>query len=716
MKRLILFTLAIILFVPFGVIADQGMWLPMLIGKYNIEDMQSKGFKLTAEDVYSINQPSIKDAIVIFGRGCTGELISPEGLLITNHHCGYGVIQSHSSVEYDYLTHGFWAMTRQEELPNPGLTVRFLVRMDDVTERVLSAIPEGADELVRDSIVGIVGDKIVEEATGDNHYTARVMPMFYGNQYFLFIYEEFLDVRLVGAPPSDIGKFGGDTDNWMWPRHTGDFSLFRIYADKDNNPAAYSPDNVPYTPKRFLPISLKGVNPGDFTMVYGYPGSTQQFITSQAVAHVVDDLNPLNISLRDARLKVMEQHMHQNDTVRIKYASKQAGVANAWKKWIGERNGLIRLDAIEKKQQLERNFEEWVNESPTRKMEYGHLLNSFDELYAERKPLSIAASLSREAFYAVELLQLVRQFGGVLNNVDNSNLSEEQYSRLIGYTRNFYKNYHRPIDVEIFTTMMSQLSEILPPELTPLALEELKPESSDDWYAIALGVYSQSVFADSTALISMLADGTSSRINVLQNDILYRLNHQFDSIYRTSVYPGLSDINSKLDLLYRTYVKGLMQMNPNAVYYPDANFTLRVTYGKIEGYFPSDAKEYMHQATLDGIAEKSRLDVYDYTVPQRLLDLYETKDYGKWEVNGTIPVTFLASNHTSGGNSGSPVINAEGHLVGVNFDRVWEGTMSDIMFDPDMCRNISIDIRYALFIIDKYASAGHLLEEMTLIE
>ncbi|HCY00577.1 MAG TPA: serine protease, partial [Bacteroidales bacterium] len=327
-----------------------------------------------------------------------------------------------------------------------------------------------------------------------------------------------------------------------------------------------------------------------------------------------------------------------------------------------------------------------------------------------------AASLSREAFYAVELLQLVRQFGGVLNNVDNSNLSEEQYSRLIGYTRNFYKNYHRPIDVEIFTTMMSQLSEILPPELTPLALEELKPESSDDWYAIALGVYSQSVFADSTALISMLADGTSSRINVLQNDILYRLNHQFDSIYRTSVYPGLSDINSKLDLLYRTYVKGLMQMNPNAVYYPDANFTLRVTYGKIEGYFPSDAKEYMHQATLDGIAEKSRLDVYDYTVPQRLLDLYETKDYGKWEVNGTIPVTFLASNHTSGGNSGSPVINAEGHLVGVNFDRVWEGTMSDIMFDPDMCRNISIDIRYALFIIDKYASAGHLLEEMTLIE
>lgn len=716
MKRFILSTLAVILFVPFGVIADQGMWLPMLIGKYNIEDMQSKGFKLTAEDVYSINQPSIKEAIVIFGRGCTGALISPEGLLITNHHCGYGVIQSHSTVDHDYLTHGFWATTRQEELANPELTVRFLVRMDDVTERVLSAIPEGADELVRDSIVAIVGDKIIEEATSDNHYAARVMPMFFGNQYFLFIYEEFLDVRLVGAPPSDIGKFGGDTDNWMWPRHTGDFSLFRIYADKDNNPAAHSPDNVPYTPKRFLPISLKGVNPGDFTMVYGYPGSTQQYAASQAVAHVVDDLNPLNISLRDARLRVMEQHMRQNDTVRIKYASKQAGVANAWKKWIGERNGLIRLDAIEKKQDLEKSFEAWVNESPTREKEYGHLLNGFDELYAIRKPLSIAASLSREAFYAVELLQLVRQFSGVLNNVDSSKMSEAQYSKLIGYTRSFYKDYHKPIDVEIFTTMMSQLSDILPPILTPLALEELKPGSSDDWYAIALGVYSQSVFADSTALISMLADSTYSRINVLQNDILYRLNHQFDSIYSASVYPSLSEVNSKLDLLYRIYVKGLMQMNPNAVYYPDANFTLRVTYGKIEGYFPSDAKEYIHQATLDGIAEKSRMDVYDYTVPQRLLDLYETKDYGNWEVNGTIPVTFLASNHTSGGNSGSPVINAEGHLVGVNFDRVWEGTMSDIMFDPDMCRNISIDVRYALFIIDKYASANHLLEEMTLIE
>ena len=714
MKRILLTILVVATIFPFGSKADEGMWLPMLISKYNIAEMQQKGFKLTAEDVYSINQPSMKDAIVIFGRGCTGELISPEGLLITNHHCGYGAIQRHSSVEHDYLTDGFWAMSKEEELPNPGLTVRFLVRMDDVTNRIISSIPANATEDVRDSIVTAMSQIIIDEATSENHYTARVAPMFYGNQYFLFIYEEFLDVRLVGAPPSDIGKFGGDTDNWMWPRHTGDFSLFRIYADKDNKPAAYSPDNVPYTPKRFLPISLKGVNPGDFTMVYGYPGSTQQFITSQAVKHVVNDLNPLNISLRDARLRVMERYMQTNDTVRIKYASKQAGVANAWKKWIGERNGLIRLNAVEKKLSLENTFDGWVNETAERKREYGHLLKRFDELYAERKPLSIAASLSREAFYAVELLQLVRQYSAVAANTEVAD--DEVYARLASITRRFYKDYHKPIDVEVFTIMMSKLSDLLPPSLTPRALQSIKPSDAEDWYAIALGVYSQSLFADSTALIALLTDSTENRMEVLRNDMLFRLNHQFDSICKVNVYPKLTELNNELDLLYRSYVKGLMLMNPETKYYPDANFTLRVTYGEVEGYFPSDAVEYVHQTTLDGIAEKSKMDVYDYTVPSHLLDLYEAKDFGKWEVNGTVPVAFLASNHTSGGNSGSPVINAEGHLVGVNFDRVWEGTMSDIMFDPNMCRNISIDIRYALFIIDKYAGAGYLLNEMTLIE
>ncbi len=716
MKRLILFSLTALLIAPLGAMAEKGMWVPTLIGKYNIEDMQSKGFKLTAEDVYSINQPSIKDAIVLFGNGCTGELISPEGLLITNHHCGYGAIQRLSSVENDYLTHGFWAMNRQEELPNPGLTVRFLVRMDDVTHRILSSIPEGIDETARDSIVSSTSKSIINEATEDNHYIADVKPVFYGNQYFLYIYEEFLDVRLVGAPPSAIGKFGGDTDNWMWPRHTGDFSLFRIYSDSDNKPAPYSPDNVPYTPKRHLPISLKGVQPGDFTMVYGYPGTTQQYITSQAVDHVVNRLNPLNISLRDARLKIMGTHMQQNDTVRIKYASKQAGVANAWKKWIGERNGLIRLNAIDQKKELEQQFDEWIKLSPQRVKEYGHLADRFEKLYAQREPLSIATSLSREAFYAVELLQMARAMNGLLQKEEKLSDNQETSLRLINFTRNFYKDYHQPIDRETFALMMERLTQKLPAELIPELLTNLQPKSDDCWQSAANRVFAQSALADSTRLIALLTNGSTEDTQTLKNDFFIKLHTQLDELFTKHVTPQLTAINSELDLLYRSYVKGLMEMDSEGIFYPDANLTLRVTYGMIEGYFPSDGVEYTHQTTLDGVAEKGRMGIEDYEVPNRLQELYDAKDYGIWEVNGTVPACFLASNHTSGGNSGSPVINGQGHLVGVNFDRVWEGTMSDIMFDPEMCRNVSIDIRYALFIIDRYALASHLLDEMTLIK
>ncbi|HZJ73564.1 MAG TPA: S46 family peptidase, partial [Perlabentimonas sp.] len=477
MKRLIACTLlAFMLFMlfPFGAKADEGMWLPMLIQKYNFADMQSKGFKLTAEDIYSVNQPSIKDAIVIFGRGCTGEVISPEGLLITNHHCGYGVIQKHSSVEHDYLTDGFWAMSRSEELPNQGLTVRFLVRMDDVTSEVLEGVTSEMTEAERVEVIKENSATISEEVVEGTHYTARVTPMYNGNQYFVFIYEEFLDVRLVGAPPSDIGKFGGDTDNWMWPRHTGDFAMFRIYADKDNRPAEYSPHNVPYTPKRYLPISLKGVQPEDFTMVYGYPGSTQQFVTAQAVNEVVNISNPLKISLRDARLDVMESYMRQNDTVRIQYASKQAGVANAWKKWQGERNGLIRLNAINKKQELESNFNQWVNQDPSRKQEYGHLLNRFNELYTARKPLLVANDLGREAFMAVELIRFASRFNSAINSMlTNGEVSEELLQTLKSSSRAFYKDYYQPIDREIFAETMKVYTEMLADSLQPNALTNL---------------------------------------------------------------------------------------------------------------------------------------------------------------------------------------------------------------------------------------------------
>jgi len=717
MKRFFISFLMTIVLLPYGVKADEGMWLPMLIEKYSIADMQSKGFRLTAEDVYSINQPSIKDAIVIFGRGCTGEVISPEGLIITNHHCGYGVIQRHSSVEHDYLTNGFWAMSRDEELPNPGLTVRFLVRMDDVTTQVLEGVSPDMTEVERQAKVNENTKRISDEVVEGTHYTARVAPMYNGNQYFVYIYEEFLDVRLVGAPPSSIGKFGGDTDNWMWPRHTGDFSLFRIYADKDNKPAEYSPDNVPYTPKKHLPISVKGIEPGDFTMVYGYPGSTQQYITSHEVNQVVNISNPLKISLRDARLDIMKGYMQSNDTVRIQYASKQAGVANAWKKWIGERNGLIRLDAVAKKQAFEADFESWVNQSPERKAEYGHLIPRFDELYSKREPLLIATDFSREAFMAVEAIRFASQFSQLINSTlkdedPNADLAES----MIENSRRFYKDYYLPIDREIFAEMMEAYTQALHDSLHPAKLNELYAQSNSSWNAAAEYFFSTSIFADSTKLISLLNNFDVEAAKSLKHDIAFEMYWQHDSIFNASVNQQQRSITQELDILYRTYIKGMMEMNPDRYFYPDANFTLRVAYGNVGGYNPSDAVEYMYQTTLDGIAEKSEMGVYDYVVPQQLLDLHAAKDYGKWEVNGTVPVAFLASNHTSGGNSGSPVINADGHLIGVNFDRVWEGTMSDIMFDPEMCRNISVDIRYVLFIIDKFAGAGHLIEEMTIVE
>jgi hypothetical protein len=717
MKRLILTAFIVFSLFATKAIADEGMWLPMFIEKYNIGDMQSKGFKLSAEDLYSINQPSIKDAIVIFGRGCTGELISSEGLLITNHHCGYGAIQRHSSVENDYLTDGFWAMKRKEELPNAGLTVRFLVRMDDVTNQVLKGVTSQMSEAERDALVQSNSKAISDDVVKGTHFTARVASMFYGNQYIVFVYEEFLDVRLVGAPPSSIGKFGGDTDNWMWPRHTGDFALFRIYADKNNKPAAYSPENVPYVPKKFLPISLNGVEPGDFTMVYGYPGTTEQYITSHAVNQVANVSNPIKISLRDARLKIMETYMRQNDTVRIQYASKQAGVANAWKKWIGERNGLIRLDAVSKKMEIEKEFLEWAQSTPERKAEYAHLISEFEKYYDLRKPLLIASDYGREAFKAVELIRFAGQFNTLVTSaLVDSTFDKRQSQRLIGSARGFFKDYYSAIDKDIFVTSMDAFTNALPDELHPALLKELYAQSGQNWSTIGNYLFNTTIFADSTKLIALLNDFDYSKALQLWNDNVYKLNYQFDTIFYSNIDMPFYNINSELNILYRTYLKGLMEMKKDQNFYPDANSTLRISYGNVMGYSPSDGVEYLYYTTLDGIAEKSKMDVYDYEVPKKLLDLHKKKDYGKWSVNGTVPVAFIATNHTSGGNSGSPVINANGHLIGVNFDRVWEGTMSDIMFDPMMCRNISLDIRYALFIIDKYAGASHLLKEMVLIK
>ena len=715
MKKIILLIL-IAVYMPFLSLADEGMWIPLLLEKYNIEDMQKKGFKLTAEDIYSINNASIKDAVIIFGRGCTGEVVSDQGLILTNHHCGYGAIQSHSSVEHDYLTDGFWAMSKEEELPNPGLSATFLVRIEDVTKEILKGIKADMTESERSEAVSANTDEVIAKATGGNHYRAIVRPFYYGNEYYMFVYEVFEDVRLVGAPPSAIGKFGGDTDNWMWPRHTGDFSIFRIYADENNQPAEYSPDNVPYQPKKHLPISMKGVELGDFTMVMGYPGSTEQFLHSDAVELISKLRNPHRIKLRDKRLEIMSKYMEENPAIRIQYASKYAGVSNSWKRWQGENRGLKRLNAIERKENLEKDFSSWANEKNKRKKEYGGVLNSFEKLYTEMEDYAMAVDYYRESLYAVEIIRIADQIYYLLKDLEKEEeASSGSFKNYENWMKGFYKDYVKAIDREVFVNLLPKYFKNVDERFHPEIMDVIRNDFDNSFENYANYLYQESALLDSSVMLGLLRTENIDGLLELKTDPVLKLSEAFGDVYEESVQPRYYAINDQLDSLYRIYVRGLRQMQEDKVFYPDANFTMRVAYGVVKRYEPRDGVIYKHYTTLEGVMEKDNPEIYDYDVPDKLKELYENKDYGRYEVDGTVPVCFIGSNHTSGGNSGSPVINADGHLIGINFDRNWEGTMSDIMYDPDQCRNITIDIRYLLFIVDKFAGATHLVDEMTLI-
>ncbi len=689
--------------------ADEGMWLPSLISQ-RIADMQEKGFRLSAEDIYSVNQASLKDAVVLFGRGCTGELISAEGLLLTNHHCGYGQIQKHSSVEHDYLKDGFWAMSREEELPNPGLSVSFLERMEDVTDIILKGYEPGMSEDQRVEIVKNNSKALIDEVTKEGKgLRATVEALYYGNQYFLFLYRQYEDVRLVGAPPSSIGKFGGDTDNWMWPRHTGDFSMFRIYADKDNNPAPYSEDNVPYRPRKYFRISTKGVQEGDFTFIYGFPGSTKEYIHSEGVRYIEEIGDPHKINLRTLRLDIMNKYQAQSQKVRIQYSSKNANVSNAWKKWQGEVKGIKKMKTVQTKQEFEKAFDRWAQGG-----EFDGVIDRIAGIYKELEPYQFATDYYSETVRTVEIANFAMSIARLFGQEDSTITFDS--AKAAALAEAFYKDWYLPIDKESFVAVMNEYDKNVPADFKPEYYKEKLASygSVDAW---AEDIFTGSIFTDTDKVAAL----TAGDKDVVMADPATEFFNEFLKWYAADIQPVTTRLNQELQLAYRDYMRGQIvycrtQRVPKA-FYPDANLTLRVAYGHIKGYSPADGVYYTPSSTIKGIMEKDNPDIFDYNIPQRLRDIYATKDYGRWaDASGEVPVCFIATNHTTGGNSGSPVINADGDLIGLNFDRVWEGTMSDIVFDPEICRNIALDVRYVLFTIDKIGEADYLFDEMTFTE
>ena len=716
MKKLTIIFLAFFIGFAGKTKADEGMWLLPLIKKLNIDTMQSMGLQLSAEEIYSVNQSSLKDAVAIFGGGCTGEIISEEGLLLTNHHCGYGVIQELSSVENNYLEDGFWAENQAEEIPVPGLSVTFMKRMEDVTEKVTTNLSDTLSEKERQAKIEEVSRQIADSVKGDTHYRTLVRDFFGGNQYFLIVYEVYNDIRFVGAPPSSIGKFGKDTDNWMWPRHTGDFSMFRVYESPEGKPAEYSEKNVPLDPVHHLPVSLKGYEKGDFAMTIGFPGSTQRYLTSWGIDERMNVINFSLIKPRGIKQDIWQTAMDSSEKIKLQYASKYSRSSNYWKNSIGMNRGIRNLNVIDKKEKLEEEFRNWVRKDSQRKEQYGEVLPSLKEAYHSRKPYYLAANFVRECMLrGTEIISFAGSARGLEKALEED--KEENLAAAIedfkSSAEEFYKNYHAPTDQKVMSALLELYYNEIDPEYYPSFFEDIKTDKENGFEKFADKLFRKSMFPEKEDLYDFLEN---PKLRKLKKDPAYEAALSTRELY-SSIMEKVRKTSRTIDRNHRLFIAGLQEMNPDKVYYDDANFSMRLSYGTVGDYEPRDAVIYKHYTTLKGVMEKEDPESDEFFVPQKLKDLYQEKDYGRYaHEDGRMYVNFTTNNDITGGNSGSPVINARGHLFGLAFDGNWEAMSGDIAFEDELQKCINVDMRYVLFIIDKFAGADHLIDEMTIIE
>lgn len=693
------------------------MWLPLLLENLNEEEMRAIGMEITAEDIYSINFGSLKDAIVHFGGFCTGEVISAQGLVLTNHHCGFSAIQDHSTLENNYLQDGFWAMNGAEELPNPGLYVTFIERMEEVTDQVLAGVSDSLSVKDRSQMIQQNTARLKSGYTLEAFEDVLVKPFYEGNTYYAFVTKTYNDVRLVGAPPSSVGKFGADTDNWEWPRHTGDFSLFRIYTAPDGSPAEYAETNVPMVPKRHLEVSMAGVVPGDFSMIFGFPGTTDQYLPASAMQQRTEVINPIRVGMRDRSLAVIDSAMRADPQIKIDYASKQARIANAWKKWRGESQGVAAVDALDKRRTFEQEFMQRLEAKPSAKARYGDLLPQLDRLYAEREQLEQTRAYTGEINYNIDLFRMANYLDAQFKVADNNGLEafRQRVPGILSYLEKFYAGYSAAVDREVARALLSAYYEEVPEQYRDAyVMDQLA--FADSYDALIDGLYSGSYLSRGERLTELLRENPADFIERLRADRAFQYARQLNRYNEREVVDVYNAYAERINALQRQYMQGLLAFFPERNLYPDANSTLRVSYGKFEGFTGLDGTTNDYMTYLDGVMEKYVPGDYEFDVPEKLRQLHADKDYGPYATaSGKLPVCVLGSNHTTGGNSGSPALNGKGQLVGLNFDRTWQSTTSDVYYDPSICRNIMVDIRYVLFLIDKLGGAPHLVQEMTLV-